>query len=220
MTLSGERVRAGLTITEAVAADLPALVALNEPETSPRARSGLRAFHEQKLRAYLTSPHGLLLVARAGPEVVGYIAGVINPDFVTEMRAAPQLARLIWSVLTGRHGWAPRRLWWLARRAYARLYHDPSCRLAPPDAPGPARVGWLNNLIVDPDWRGRGIAGQLLAAAESWLIDRNVGIVGGDLLCRNLPSARMLSKAGYQPRGAPIRRDGEQVQIVTKVLVR
>jgi len=59
------------------------------------------------------------------------------------------------------------------------------------------RRGWINRVAVDPDYRGRGIAGQLIAVCEEFLYD-----IGAIVICAliediNEPSINAFQKSGY-----------------------
>lgn len=59
------------------------------------------------------------------------------------------------------------------------------------------RRGWINRLAIDPDYRGKQLAAQLIEEAEAFLYD-----IGGKVICTlvedmNLPSLSTFHKAGY-----------------------
>ena len=59
------------------------------------------------------------------------------------------------------------------------------------------RRGWINRVAVDPDYRGRGIAGQLIATCEEFLYS-----IGAIVICAliediNEPSISAFQKSGY-----------------------
>jgi GNAT superfamily N-acetyltransferase len=58
--------------------------------------------------------------------------------------------------------------------------------------------GIVMDIWVDPELRGQGLAGQLLAATEEW--GRSVGVGGlmAQVAVQNGPSLRALQKAGYR----------------------
>lgn len=63
------------------------------------------------------------------------------------------------------------------------------------------RKGWINRLAVDPDHRGQGTGGHLLAAAEEALARRGRRIVAALVEDWNTESRRFFEARGY--RGHP-----------------
>lgn len=59
------------------------------------------------------------------------------------------------------------------------------------------RRGWLNRLAIDPECRGRGYAGQLIAEAERFLEDQGAIVLAGLIDEENSPSMSAFEKAGY-----------------------
>ena len=59
------------------------------------------------------------------------------------------------------------------------------------------RKGWINRLAVDPDYRGQGLAGQLIKQAEDYLHDLGIKVISALIEDWNLPSMSAFSKAGY-----------------------
>ena len=59
------------------------------------------------------------------------------------------------------------------------------------------RRGWINRLAIDPDYRGKGLAGELIAEGESFLFGLGLKIIACLIEEENLPSISAFSKAGY-----------------------
>ena len=59
------------------------------------------------------------------------------------------------------------------------------------------RRGWINRLAIDPDCRGQGLAGQLIAESEAFLFGCGMKIIAALIEEENLPSISAFRKAGY-----------------------
>ncbi len=59
------------------------------------------------------------------------------------------------------------------------------------------RRGWINRLAVDPDYRGIGLAGDLIEAAEEFLNDYGEVVICGLIEDENTPSMACFEKSGY-----------------------
>ena len=59
------------------------------------------------------------------------------------------------------------------------------------------RRGWINRLAVDPDYRGRGLAGELIAAAEEFLYSLGLKIIAALVEDWNAASMSVITKAHY-----------------------
>ena len=57
----------------------------------------------------------------------------------------------------------------------------------------------MNNIVVDEQWRRRGVAGQLLQAAHAKLVEMNIGIVGADVRADNIVSSRAFAREAIGP---------------------
>lgn len=57
---------------------------------------------------------------------------------------------------------------------------------------------WLSWFGVDPQWRGRGVADMLLAGLEAATRARGIHKIWCDSRTTNLPSRRVLARAGFQ----------------------
>lgn len=60
------------------------------------------------------------------------------------------------------------------------------------------RKGWINRLAVHPAQRGKGIAGQLIAAAEEHLRSLGITVTAAMIESGNEASLRAFLKAGYE----------------------
>ena len=60
------------------------------------------------------------------------------------------------------------------------------------------RKGWINRMAVDPDYRGHGLAAQLIASAEQFLYDQGITVIAALVEDENTPSMATLAKAGYE----------------------
>ncbi len=165
------------------------------PIDIPGIASVLReAFHD-KLRRVLGRNHAraqtLLEAIYAGPVRRGYdgvlvaeedgrIIGVlvIEPVYYTEAEHHA-LERLIYQELSVlRVLWATFWLW--------RLNHTPE-----------ADEAHIGGLSVTQAWRGRGIGGQLLAAAEAWARGHGRARLTLWVAAENAPAVRLYEKAGF-----------------------
>ncbi|UCE65501.1 MAG: GNAT family N-acetyltransferase [Candidatus Zixiibacteriota bacterium] len=59
------------------------------------------------------------------------------------------------------------------------------------------RKGWINRLAVDPDYRGKGLAGILIEECEKYLYDLGLKVIAALIEGDNKPSESAFSKAGY-----------------------
>jgi ribosomal protein S18 acetylase RimI-like enzyme len=59
------------------------------------------------------------------------------------------------------------------------------------------RKGWINRLAIDPDYRGRGLAGKLIFEAERFLYKFGLKVIAGLIENYNTPSMEAFIKAGY-----------------------
>ncbi len=60
------------------------------------------------------------------------------------------------------------------------------------------RKGWINRLAVHPDWHRRGIARQLIAAAEDTLHKQGVDVIAALIEPENTPSLACFLGSGYE----------------------
>ena len=61
------------------------------------------------------------------------------------------------------------------------------------------RKGWINRVAVIPEYRNRGIAKQLVNAAENWLEKEGIGIYACQIEGYNQDSFEIFKKLGYIP---------------------
>ncbi|MEW5994036.1 MAG: GNAT family N-acetyltransferase [Candidatus Zixiibacteriota bacterium] len=59
------------------------------------------------------------------------------------------------------------------------------------------RKGWINRVAVEPEYRRRGYAGELIRACESFLKQRGAEIIAALIEDYNLPSMALIQKHGY-----------------------
>lgn len=59
------------------------------------------------------------------------------------------------------------------------------------------RKGWINRIAVDPDRRGEGLGGKILAACEQFLYERGAVVISALVEEVNSPSIRLFQKHGY-----------------------
>jgi len=59
------------------------------------------------------------------------------------------------------------------------------------------RKGWINRLAVDPDYRGKGLAGILIEECEKRLYALGIKVFAALIEGDNKPSETAFSKAGY-----------------------
>jgi GNAT superfamily N-acetyltransferase len=63
------------------------------------------------------------------------------------------------------------------------------------------RKGWINRVAVLPEYRNKGIAKQLVDAAEKWLDKQGIGIYACQIEEYNKESFEVFKKLGYIPFG-------------------
>lgn len=61
------------------------------------------------------------------------------------------------------------------------------------------RKGWINRVVVIPDYRHKGIARKLVESAEAWLIEQGIGIFACQIEAYNNESFEAFKKLGYIP---------------------
>ncbi len=59
------------------------------------------------------------------------------------------------------------------------------------------RKGWINRVAVDPDYRGRGLAGKIITACEQFLEGIGAEIIACLIEDYNKPSMALFQKHGY-----------------------
>jgi len=62
------------------------------------------------------------------------------------------------------------------------------------------RKGWINRLVVDPDYRGQGLAIKLIEECEKRLFNLGIQIIAILIEDYNDPSKALFKKAGYKYR--------------------
>ncbi|SYZ74317.1 Acetyltransferase [Candidatus Zixiibacteriota bacterium] len=60
------------------------------------------------------------------------------------------------------------------------------------------RRGMINRLAIDPDYRGKGLAGQLIREGEDFLHRLGIKVIAALIEDENLPSISAFQKAGYK----------------------
>lgn len=61
------------------------------------------------------------------------------------------------------------------------------------------RKGWINRVAVLPEYQNKGIAKQLVDAAEKWLDNQGIGIYACQIEDYNEDSLEVFKKLGYIP---------------------
>ena len=69
--------------------------------------------------------------------------------------------------------------------------------------------GVVENIYVDPAFRGRGVGGELLAAAEERLFEDGADRVSLEVLADNEDARRFYARHGYAPHRVELEKDGE-----------
>jgi len=67
-----------------------------------------------------------------------------------------------------------------------------------------SRKGWINRLVVDPDYRRRGYAVRLIAAAEEMLREQGMHIIAVLIEDDNSASLALFQQVGYVEMDPPI----------------
>lgn len=62
------------------------------------------------------------------------------------------------------------------------------------------RKGWINRLAIDPDYRGRRLAGVLIEECEKSLREQGLKVIAALIEDENLPSIAAFKRAGYHYR--------------------
>jgi ribosomal protein S18 acetylase RimI-like enzyme len=60
------------------------------------------------------------------------------------------------------------------------------------------RKGWINRLAVHPEWRRRGVAKQLIVAAENMLHEQGIDVIAALIEPGNTPSLECFLDSGYE----------------------
>ncbi len=60
------------------------------------------------------------------------------------------------------------------------------------------RKGWINRLVIDPDYRGRKLAARLIKECEEYLNDLGISVIACLIEDVNTPSLSAFEKAGYK----------------------
>lgn len=69
--------------------------------------------------------------------------------------------------------------------------------------------GVVENLYVEPDYRGRGIGSRLLAAAEQGLADRGVDAIALDVMAANGRAREFYRDHGFEPHRVELEKRTE-----------
>jgi len=60
------------------------------------------------------------------------------------------------------------------------------------------RKGWINRLAIDPEYRGRELAANLIDSAEDYLHAQGIRVIAALIEDENTPSMATFAKAGYE----------------------
>jgi ribosomal protein S18 acetylase RimI-like enzyme len=66
----------------------------------------------------------------------------------------------------------------------------------------PSREGYLSDIVIDPDWRGRGIGSRLVEEAERRLVSKGADYIYGLTQLHNDKIHALLEKQGYKKGSA------------------
>jgi ribosomal protein S18 acetylase RimI-like enzyme len=60
------------------------------------------------------------------------------------------------------------------------------------------RKGWINRLVIAPEFRNKGLAQKLIAEAENFLVQQGIEIIACLIENWNKQSMKLFQKAGYK----------------------
>jgi len=60
------------------------------------------------------------------------------------------------------------------------------------------RKGWINRLVIDPEYRGRKLAGRLIKECEEYFHELGLSVIACLIEDVNTPSLSAFEKAGYK----------------------
>ena len=69
--------------------------------------------------------------------------------------------------------------------------------------------GVVNNIFVLPEWRGRGIGGRLLDAAEVALADAGADVFSLETMATNARARRFYEREGYRPHRVELEKSAQ-----------
>lgn len=83
------------------------------------------------------------------------------------------------------------------------------------------RGAWIYGCWVDPDWRGRGLAGELLDQGDRLAVERGLPRIGLGVFVTNVAARRVYERLGLCALGEPlrsVRRPEEFYQPMTRAV--
>lgn len=159
---------------------------------------------------YQAEPAAALVARADSGSVVGYcFAPTRLPRLWIRAILGGHLCKWTWRWLTGQYGFGlhPVKVIFMNKLAFLRSAVTPT----------QAANARILSIAVSPAWRGKGLAKQLIAAADSYFRDCGVNRVRLEVRPDNLAARKVYDQAGYVLAGSTYDSQGEWLIMIKEM---
>jgi ribosomal protein S18 acetylase RimI-like enzyme len=163
---------------------------------SPKNKAG-REYQREKIYHHILSPYARVVIALIEEQLVGFAMFIIDEEaFANYIKKPSVLIRVFFRVLIGAYGYNLKEIF----KFFKMFKRKANKKRISSEETQPSKVpsAYLTAYATHPDWRGRGIASNLLRWMISYLEEKGVEAIRTVIPQYNTFSLNFLNKLGFQ----------------------